>query len=29
MSLETGLLISLVALLIGYLVASLVHPERF
>ncbi|TNC43605.1 K(+)-transporting ATPase subunit F [Mumia zhuanghuii] len=29
MSFETGLLITLVALLIGYLVASLLHPERF
>ncbi|MBW9207889.1 K(+)-transporting ATPase subunit F [Mumia sp. zg.B53] len=29
MSLDTGLLITLVALLIGYLVASLIHPERF
>jgi K+-transporting ATPase KdpF subunit len=29
MSLDTGLLIALVALLIGYLVASLIHPEKF
>ncbi|WP_370616821.1 K(+)-transporting ATPase subunit F [Mumia sp. Pv 4-285] len=29
MSLDTGLLITLVVLLIGYLVASLVNPERF
>ena len=29
MSLDTGLLVALVAVMIGYLVASLIHPDRF
>lgn len=29
MSLDTALLVGLVVLLVGYLVASLIHPDRF